>query len=71
MVDRLDEGLMSPDLGPLDYKTLYKAINDNGQFLHFFFLFRTINICNSIANTLNIRLLVRLFSGPMWKDDLR
>lgn len=26
MVDRLDEGLMSPDLGPLDYKTLYKAV---------------------------------------------
>lgn len=35
MVDRLDEGLMSPDLGPLDYKALYKAINHDGLFLYF------------------------------------
>ena len=26
MVDRLDEGAIAPDLGPLDYKGLYKAI---------------------------------------------
>ncbi|KAL1807496.1 hypothetical protein ACET3Z_024486 [Daucus carota] len=26
MVDRLDEGVMSPDLGPLNYKSLYKAV---------------------------------------------
>ncbi|KAK9080074.1 hypothetical protein SSX86_001749 [Deinandra increscens subsp. villosa] len=28
MVDRLDEGIISPDLGPLDYKGLYKARKD-------------------------------------------
>lgn len=26
MVDRLDDGVISPDLGPLDYKGLYKVI---------------------------------------------
>ncbi|XP_028778363.1 5'-nucleotidase domain-containing protein 4 [Neltuma alba] len=26
MVDRLDDGVISPDLGPLDYKGLYKAV---------------------------------------------
>ncbi|KAI3821427.1 hypothetical protein L1987_08995 [Smallanthus sonchifolius] len=26
MVDRLDEGIISPDLGALDYKGLYKAV---------------------------------------------
>lgn len=28
MVDRLDDGIIPVDLGPLDYKGLYKAIYD-------------------------------------------
>lgn len=28
MVDRLDDGVISADLAPLDYKGLYKAIYD-------------------------------------------
>ncbi|XP_028108744.1 uncharacterized protein LOC114307549 isoform X2 [Camellia sinensis] len=26
MVDRLDEGAIAPDLGPIDYKGLYKVV---------------------------------------------
>ncbi|GFZ11542.1 HAD-superfamily hydrolase, subfamily IG, 5'-nucleotidase [Actinidia rufa] len=33
MVDRLDEGAIAPDLGPLDYKGLYKAIYAVGKAL--------------------------------------
>ena len=43
MVDRLDEGVMSPDLGPLNYKSLYKAMNDGGLLLSFPFAFLVLN----------------------------
>ncbi|KAG5555414.1 hypothetical protein RHGRI_012825 [Rhododendron griersonianum] len=33
MVGRLDEGAINPDLGPLDYKGLYKAIHFNELYL--------------------------------------
>lgn len=54
MVDRLDEGAISADIGPLDYKGLYKAIygayffsflSDDFMYIPFLDLFHFLSGC--------------------------
>ena len=66
MVDRLDDGSISADLGTLDYKGLYKVICFTGPKFHgiesFAYYLPVINV---------FRLLQRLSSEHMLKDNLR
>ena len=66
MVDRLDDGAVSADLGTLDYKGLYKVIYFIGPKFHwiesFTYYWSLINV---------FRLLQKLSSEPMLKDSLR
>jgi hypothetical protein len=72
MVDRLDDGAIDAELGPLDYKGLYKAICSR---IFFFFLKSDIQVLVIYLSLLTLevvfRLLEELSLGHMLKVNLR